>query len=279
MKLESANPVFTLHTIFRYLENTSINGTAYVIWIDEIEKMFVGDDKEKRVFGQLLTILNDINTPTGYKLNGIFWVTANNITDIMNRNPEFLRKGRFDEIFFIDAPLLEDAKRIITLYKNMYNVKYLNHKEPYRTIEEDIIYMAKDFVYSNIISQMGSKEADRFIYVPAEIQQILKQLAQRQYYNYDVIKNHRLADETFRLLFPPTTIPRIREYLNLRNIALKEDVLLHIKKIQTTRLSENHLVSDLDLIAVLSMTEPLMISMRESISKILSQEKLFTRGD
>src|SRR5699024_2187669 len=72
-----------------------------VLWIDEIEKAFAGvndGDNQvlRRVFGILLSWMSDDN-------EGAFVVgTANNIDGVLP--PEFLRKGRFDEIFYVSKP-------------------------------------------------------------------------------------------------------------------------------------------------------------------------------
>ena len=85
-----------------------------ILWIDEIEKAFAGinqdggaSDITKRLFGQFLTWLQE-------KENTVFVVaTANDVTVFP---PEFLRKGRFDEIFFIDFPNEEERERIFEIH-------------------------------------------------------------------------------------------------------------------------------------------------------------------
>ena len=85
-----------------------------ILWIDEIEKAFAGIDQNggasditKRLFGQFLTWLQE-------KENTVFVVaTANDITTFP---PEFLRKGRFDEVFFIDFPNEEERERIFEIH-------------------------------------------------------------------------------------------------------------------------------------------------------------------
>ena len=85
-----------------------------ILWIDEIEKAFAGinqdggaSDITKRLFGQFLTWLQE-------KENTVFVVaTANDITAFP---PEFLRKGRFDEVFFIDFPNEEERERIFKIH-------------------------------------------------------------------------------------------------------------------------------------------------------------------
>lgn len=85
-----------------------------VLWIDEIEKAFSGvggagggNDVTTRLFGQFLTWMQE-------KENTVFIVaTANDISKIP---PEFLRKGRFDELFFVDFPNDEERRKIIDIH-------------------------------------------------------------------------------------------------------------------------------------------------------------------
>jgi hypothetical protein len=70
-----------------------------VLWIDEIEKGFASGDSDggatRRVLGAFLTWLAEKNSR-------VFVVaTANDIAELP---PELIRKGRFDEIFFVDLP-------------------------------------------------------------------------------------------------------------------------------------------------------------------------------
>ncbi|MGL4629528.1 MAG: SUMF1/EgtB/PvdO family nonheme iron enzyme, partial [Cetobacterium sp.] len=85
-----------------------------ILWIDEIEKAFSGIDQSggasditKRLFGHFLTWLQE-------KENTVFVVATAN--DISTFPPEFLRKGRFDEIFFVDFPNQEERERIFEIH-------------------------------------------------------------------------------------------------------------------------------------------------------------------
>ena len=89
-----------------------------VLWIDEIEKAFSGvgssggSDVTTRLFGQFLTWMQE-------KENTVFIVaTANDISKIP---PEFLRKGRFDELFFVDFPNKFERKKIIEVHLKRRN--------------------------------------------------------------------------------------------------------------------------------------------------------------
>lgn len=85
-----------------------------VLWIDEIEKAFAGiggdgsrNDVTTRLFGQFLTWMQE-------KENTVFIVATAN--DISKMPPEFLRKGRFDELFFVDLPNGEERRKILDIH-------------------------------------------------------------------------------------------------------------------------------------------------------------------
>lgn len=85
-----------------------------VLWIDEIEKAFAGvgasgsgSDVTTRLFGQFLTWMQE-------KENTVFIVATAN--DISNIPGEFLRKGRFDELFFVDLPNGVERSKIFEIH-------------------------------------------------------------------------------------------------------------------------------------------------------------------
>lgn len=82
-----------------------------VLWMDEIEKGFGdgADGSATRVLGSLLTWQQEKTAP-------VFLVaTANNVDDLP---PEMLRKGRFDEIFFVDLPDAHERADIFRIHLN-----------------------------------------------------------------------------------------------------------------------------------------------------------------
>lgn len=82
-----------------------------VLWIDEIEKGLASEDDDggpgKRILGTLLTWMAERKDRT------FLVATAN---DIQALPPELLRKGRFDEIFFVDLPSPEVRQAIFTIH-------------------------------------------------------------------------------------------------------------------------------------------------------------------
>ena len=86
-----------------------------VLWIDELEKAFAGinngggSEVTTRLFGNFLTWMQEKESP-------VFVVaTANNI---MNLPPELMRKGRFDEIFFVGLPNRTERRKIFEIHIN-----------------------------------------------------------------------------------------------------------------------------------------------------------------
>ena len=79
-----------------------------VLWVDEVEKGFGGDDPETaRVLGSLLIWLQEKRAPV------FFVATANQVTALP---PELLRRGRFDELFFVDLPDVRAREAILDIH-------------------------------------------------------------------------------------------------------------------------------------------------------------------
>jgi len=86
-----------------------------ILWLDELEKGFSGTQSSSfsdagttsRVFGSFVTWLQEKTEP-------VFVIaTANDITTLP---PELMRKGRFDEIFFIDLPSAPEREEIFRIH-------------------------------------------------------------------------------------------------------------------------------------------------------------------
>ena len=90
-----------------------------VLWIDEIEKAFAsasGDSSDgglsQRMFGTLLSWMQDHRHP-------IFIVATAN--DISALPPELMRKGRFDEVFFVDLPSEAAREQVLGIHLERRN--------------------------------------------------------------------------------------------------------------------------------------------------------------
>lgn len=85
-----------------------------VLWIDELEKAFAGiggsggaAEVTTRLFGNFLTWMQEKDSPT------FVVATANNIAQLP---PELLRKGRFDEIFYVGLPNSKEREKIFQIH-------------------------------------------------------------------------------------------------------------------------------------------------------------------
>lgn len=86
-----------------------------VLWIDELEKVFAGSGPDSasadagvssRLLGSFLSWMQDRKAPV------FVAATSNNVTVLP---PELIRKGRFDELFFVDLPNQVERKQIFTI--------------------------------------------------------------------------------------------------------------------------------------------------------------------
>lgn len=104
----------------RYALDVAKTISPCVLWIDEIEKGLSGSQSSgktdggtsARVFGTFLTWMQEKKEP-------VFVVATAN--DIGALPPELLRKGRFDEIFFVDLPSAKERENIFNIHLNSKN--------------------------------------------------------------------------------------------------------------------------------------------------------------
>src|SRR5436309_15014212 len=88
-----------------------------ILWVDEIDKAFAGTQGSgvsdggttARVFGTFLTWLSEKTAP-------VFVVATAN--DISQLPPELLRKGRLDEIFYVDLPARDERSEVFRIHIN-----------------------------------------------------------------------------------------------------------------------------------------------------------------
>lgn len=271
------SPTKSVDEVFDFLESQD---EKFLLLIDEIEKMFDfegGNLVAKQVFGKLLTRLNDIyNNPRN---NVTFVATANNITGIMKNSPEFLRKGRFNRLYFLGYPSEENTEEIFNLYKGLNAKKmkvavkdlyerYLNEEDeeendieesysllvPYLeevergtySLEELTEFLTLDFNVSRNIRYIDTKfgslkvsDSDKFIYSPPEIQAVAEEM------------QNRAVLEVLRMRLPPNTLDKEKGMGTMEN-------------------------NDSFTLKVIEDIVPLQISASEGISRQIAQSKSYT---
>lgn len=132
-----------------------------ILWIDEIEKGLSGlgsngdSGVSSRIFGQFLTWMQEKQAP-------VFVIaTANNISSLP---PELLRKGRFDEIFFVDLPTFEERKEIFKLHleKRLKNEEVAQEIVKVPDLYSELAKLSEGFIGSEIEQVVVSALCDAF---------------------------------------------------------------------------------------------------------------------
>lgn len=141
-----------------------------ILWIDEIDKAFGGisgfqgdSGTQLRVFGTFVTWLQEKDKP-------VFVIATAN--DPKNLPPELWRKGRYDEVFFLDLPSVEERQEIFRIHlesrgqnTNRLNLKELSENSQGFTGAE-IEQAAKDAIvatFNMVHGSAQSEEAERMI--------------------------------------------------------------------------------------------------------------------
>ena len=113
-----------------------------VLWIDEIEKAFASASAasadgglSQRMFGTLLSWMQDHRAP-------IFTIATAN--DISALPPELMRKGRFDEVFFIDLPDVTARRQIFSIHLKRKG------RDPRKFQIDELVDASKDMTGSEI---------------------------------------------------------------------------------------------------------------------------------
>ena len=143
-----------------------------ILWVDEIDKAFAGSQGSgatdggttARVFGTFLTWLSEKTAP-------VFVVATAN--DISQLPPELLRKGRLDEIFFVDLPSREERTEVFRIHLQKRG------RDPAAFDLQALAEASKDFSGAEIEEAINSALYDAF-YTQADItsKHVLDALAQ-----------------------------------------------------------------------------------------------------
>ena len=181
-----------------------------ILWVDEIKKGLSGVNSgndsgvSSRIFGQFLTWMQEKEAP-------VFVIaTANNIS---NLPPELLRKGRFDEIFFVDIPTFNERIEIFKLHLK----KRLKNKE-----------IAGEITIDNTLLQKLASMTEGFI--GAEIEQVVISALYEAFFENRALTFNDL-EKTIKNTVPLSTTQKeqiltLRAWANVRAVAAtkKEDL-------------------------------------------------------
>ncbi|MFJ3876180.1 AAA family ATPase [Streptomyces sp. NPDC090077] len=138
---------------FREALETADRVAPCVLWIDEIEKGLAGVNDgtgvPQRIIGQFLFWLQESQS------RAFVVATAN---DVRSLPPELLRKGRFDELFFVDLPDARDREEIIGIYYRRYL-----RAEPGREQLARLVDLSEGFAGSDIEAALHDVGAEVYL--------------------------------------------------------------------------------------------------------------------
>jgi SpoVK/Ycf46/Vps4 family AAA+-type ATPase len=122
-----------------------------VLWLDEIEKALAGASGTQGDGGVSTDALGAILTWMQEKVGSVFVIATAN--DVQALPPEFTRKGRFDEVFWIDLPNVRERVEILAVsLRRLAHGGSVQHTEMVQIAEENM----KDFTGAEIASVVES---------------------------------------------------------------------------------------------------------------------------
>lgn len=140
---------------FKEALSTAEHVAPCVLWIDEIEKGLAGSSDSggggtsRRLVGQFLFWLQEARSR-------VFVVaTANDVTQLP---PELLRRGRFDELFFIDLPSPGERREIIDIYAKRGLKRQLDE-----TLLQQLVELSDGFAGSDLESAVREVVKEAFL--------------------------------------------------------------------------------------------------------------------
>lgn len=185
-----------------------------ILWVDEIEKGLSGSNSTgdsgvgARIFGTFLTWMQDKTAP-------VFVIaTANNISSLP---PELLRKGRFDEIFFVDLPTVNERKVIFEIH--------LKKRLENSSVSGKIMVDGK--IPEEILTQLAEQTEG---FVGAEIEQIVISALYEAFFEQRALELKDLQTVISNMVPLSVTqkeqIRALRDWANVRAVAAtaKEDM-------------------------------------------------------
>lgn len=205
---------------------TAETANPCVLWIDEVEKAFAGagaggegDMLVQRLMGQFLTWMQE-------RKSAVYIVATAN--DVMR--PEFMRKGRFDEVYFVDFPNIEERKSILkaklkrygflgSKNKSLFDLsEFESNSEPNKVFEEIAQLMEGE--------RKGVEKDFQVGFSGAEIESVVTQVMEDAYVSYqqavDEKKNPECPIKILKEHFE-TVIKEMKDTIMANQLTTTED--------------------------------------------------------
>jgi SpoVK/Ycf46/Vps4 family AAA+-type ATPase len=274
------NPTKSIDDVFVFLLEQD---EKYVLLIDEIEKMFQLDGSSTnllsdQIFGKMLTWLAMIYEGKGNNLT--FVATANRVENLLKNKPEFVRRGRFDRLYFLNYPKVDSsAPAIMTMYldkerKNIQKAilaKYDAYQKGEKLESEKLYYIFNALTKENI-------EIDVFVskIITNEQMNVERMIQVVE----GLIGKDKITDAQYFIYTPPEIKSLVKEIL--QSYAEELTTRLYTQELQIHELYSDNIgvrpIQDI-LEEIVFMTPPLQITAPDGIGHQLAQAKNIKQGD
>jgi len=274
------NPTKSIDDVFVFLLEQD---EKYVLLIDEIEKMFQLDGTSTnllsdQIFGKMLTWLAMIYEGKGTNIT--FVATANRVENLLKHKPEFVRRGRFDRLYFLNYPQVKgSAPAIMTMYleKEKKNIKkaIIAQHESYQ-LGETLASEKLQYIFE----ALAKENLDLDIFISKLISNEQMSVARMIQVVEGLIGKDKITDAQYFIYTPPEIKSLVKEVLQ----AYAEELTsrLYAKEIQVQDLLSDNIgarpIQDI-LEEIVFKTPPLQITAPDGIGHQLAQAKNIKQGD
>jgi SpoVK/Ycf46/Vps4 family AAA+-type ATPase len=274
------NPTRAIDNLFHFLLSQN---EKYLLLIDEIEKMFQFDGgasslASEQIFGKMLTWLAKIYGMQ--ESNLIFVATANRVEKLLANKPEFVRKVRFDRLYFLHYPrVLGSAPAIFDLYFNK------EKKHIVRSLKSEYLAHNKGGVVSgklaNIFTAIDNKNL--------EIDHVLDKLTSLDSFHIPrivqvtdgVFQDQKITDSRYFIYTPPEIKSLVIDILDFYLNEALEKISKDVENL--LMLVESHLeltsIEDVLNEHVLYSNPPMQITASTGIRFQIAQGSNIKQGD
>jgi len=274
------NPTKSIDDVFVFLLEQD---EKYVLLIDEIEKMFQLDGSSTnllsdQIFGKMLTWLAMIYEGKGTNIT--FVATANRVENLLKNKPEFVRRGRFDRLYFLNYPQVESsAPAIMTMYleKEKKNIKkaIIAQHESYQRGEpldsEKLQY---------IFDALAEENLDLDVFISRLISNEQMKVSRMIQVVEGLIGKDKITDAQYFIYTPPEIKSLVKEIL--QSYAEELTARLYAKELSVRDLLSDNIgarpIQDI-LEEIVFKTPPLQITAPDGIGHQLAQAKNIKQGD
>ena len=274
------NPTKSIDDVFVFLLEQE---EKYVLLIDEIEKMFQLDGSSTnllsdQIFGKMLTWLAMIYEGKGTNIT--FVATANRVENLLKNKPEFVRRGRFDRLYFLNYPqVASSAPAIMTMYleKEKKNIKKAITAQHAMYTEGKTLESEK---LQYIFDALAQEELELDLFISKLISNEQMDVSRMIKVVEGLIGKDKITDAQYFIYTPPEIKSLVKEILQ----AYAEE-LTH--RLYTQEITVRHLRTDNigarpihDILEeIVFKTPPLQITAPDGIGHQLAQAKNIKQGD